>query len=121
MFLESVKQSTNSIEFEMNSLICLAEQESQNMVDFDDELVQIKKSLFPVKKGSPKKKIEVTQQMILEEVQKIQKYNETNYEMYIRERDPVLIGLSKDVSKFLEFYSKYSTFLNKSNESSSFM
>lgn len=100
---ENISKLQDTFELLLNS----QEQECQSMVNFDEEIIDIKKKLFSQKKVNNMLSYDEIQRRITEEVKYLKEDNNKDFEKYIIEKDPVLKGLSEDVKLIYTLLENY--------------
>lgn len=100
---ENISKLQDTFELLLNS----QEQECQSMVNFDEEIIDIKKKLFSQKKVNNMLSYDEIQRRITEEVKYLKEDNNKDFEKYIIEKDPVLKGLSEDVKLIYALLENY--------------
>ena len=109
----TLEQNINKIQTMFDQMIANQEMQCFDMVQFDEEIKQLSKSLFPpssTKTVTPRKR-EENSNLIMSQILSLQRLEPKQCEEQLQESDPLYKRVRQDTRQMQKFLAKFNSFL----------
>lgn len=110
---QNLDQNIKKIQLMYESMLTSQENQCIDMVQFDEEIKTLQKTLFPptTTKPAPPRKRDENSNLIMAQIMQLQRLDPRQCEEQLQANDPLLKKVRQDTRMMQKFITKYSSFL----------